>query len=140
MMYHASSGITRIAKKSTSSRVYFRFFRLGALHTVLHTYDLPSFDAVPFTCTLLNRPPCSTAKSYCTESPHGFETVSPCADALAMNCNSTHSPCCFLDRNILPTLRPALFRKAKLPFSYEFDLLRIATPIGVLRENFVSFV
>src|ERR1041384_7798748 len=99
MMYQHSSGITKIANTSTSFRAYLRVRPRGALHTVLQTYDLPSCDAVPFTCTRRNTPPFSTAKSYRTLSPHGFDTVNPFAAARAMNCISTHSPNCFLDPN-----------------------------------------
>jgi hypothetical protein len=101
MMYHASSGMTKMANTSTSLRAYFLVFPFGALHTVLHTYDFPSCDAVLFTCTRRNTPLFSTAKSYRALSPHGFATVNPFADARAMNCISTHSPTCFLDPNTL---------------------------------------
>src|SRR3954471_18595971 len=99
MMYHASSGITRMANTSTSFLSYFLFFPFGALHTVLHTYDFPSCDAVLFTCTRRNCPAFSTTKSYRTLSPHGLATVNPFAAARAMNCISAHSPNCFLDPN-----------------------------------------
>jgi hypothetical protein len=50
MMYHASSGTTKMAKKSMSFAEYFRLRPCGALHITLHAYESPSRDAVEAEC------------------------------------------------------------------------------------------